>query len=34
MGHRLHGELDVWEVMLAHDFDPNVDDPPLDFRVE
>jgi hypothetical protein len=28
MGRRLHRELDVWEVTLAHDFD--ADDPPLD----
>jgi hypothetical protein len=24
MGRRLHRELDVWEVTLAHDFDPLV----------
>ncbi|MBE2315765.1 hypothetical protein DVA67_007245 [Solirubrobacter sp. CPCC 204708] len=28
MGRHLHGELDVWEVTLAHDFD--AEDRPLD----
>jgi hypothetical protein len=28
MGRRRHGELDVWEVTLAHDFDPLDELPP------